>query len=196
MTGIGKGWDLRLLGGNDGCDSPNAHFCWPRIVSRYFQPFFSRIVVPSPSNTQLSAMISLLPSSCFSMFLAFIFGIGQRLSYASSRPEIQQGLLLCDFPLYEASNLTGSTNQGCLAKLAAAWSSFGNYDRTTFNRLENCFAPAEEIFGEGFSPFHISLSACISAQVRGNLSTHELVTTVCGYQKRFGSDLMWGRIWA
>lgn len=94
------------------------------------------------------------------------------------------------YPLHETSNFTGSTNQGCLANLAAVWRSFWKYDRTTLNRLDICFASVDEVFGEGFSPFHISLSATISSRVRTSLSTDENVIAGSGFQNRVGSDLM------
>lgn len=42
----------------------NDVFVYSRIVSLYFQPFHSLIVINSPRDTWLSAMISFLPSAC------------------------------------------------------------------------------------------------------------------------------------
>lgn len=72
--------------------------------------------------------------------------------------------IILGFSIVEGFKLAGSANQGCLTKLAADLRSFGRYDRTALNRLDNCFASTSEIFGEGFSLFHTSNSSSISAK--------------------------------
>ena len=130
----------------------------------------------TPSPSMYRRFIPLATPNSLPRFLSFLLMLQQVFFLRLSElleiiiffqlTQKSTGLTFRDFPSPEASNLTGSTNQGCLAKLAAVLRLSGRYGRTDLDGLGNCSASGDEIFGKGFSIFNIALSASISSQIR------------------------------
>lgn len=133
-------------------------------------------------------MISLLPAHAPGFFPSpFETGKGYHMLSADSKFNGVYLFAIFHYRMPPTLQSTGSTNQECLAKRAAGLRLFGRYDRTEPNRLKNCLLPWTRSLVK-VSPFSTFL---FRREVR---TVSETEYHDRGLQKRFGPDLMWGRI--